>query len=156
MIGDTQPMPDITSSWLVYALLAAACAALVSVFGKIGMRGVNSDLATAVRSVVQASFVVTFAAAVGSFGHLGRHLGTLHRRAIGAIILSGVAGGLSWIFGFRAIQLVGVAKVAPIDKLSMPLAVILAVIFLGERPSGINWAGIALIAVGVYLAAYRG
>jgi transporter family protein len=67
-----------------------------------------------------------------------------------------VAGGLSWIFGFRAIQLAGVAKVAPIDKLSMPLAVILAVLFLGERPSATNWAGIALIAIGVYLAAHRG
>jgi transporter family protein len=145
-------MPDASSSWLIYALLAAACAALVSFFGKIGMRGVNSDLATAVRSIVQASFVVIFAATIGSM----RHIGTLHRWAIGAIILSGVAGGLSWIFGFRAIQLVGVAKVAPIDKLSMPLAVILAVIFLGERPSGVNWAGIGLIVVGVYLAAYRG
>jgi transporter family protein len=72
-----------------------------------------------------------------------------------SIVLAGVAGGLAWIFGFRAIQLAGVSKVAPIDKLSMPLAVILAVIFLGERPSAINWAGIALIAVGVYLAAHR-
>jgi transporter family protein len=145
-------MPDTNSSWLLYAFLAAACAALVSVFGKIGMKNVNSDMATAVRSVVQASFVLLFAISIGSM----KHLSTLHRWAIGAIILSGVAGGLSWIFGFRAIQLAGVAKVAPIDKLSMPLAVILAVIFLNERPSGTNWAGIALIAVGVYLAAHRG
>jgi bacterial/archaeal transporter family protein len=145
-------MPDTISTWLLYALLAAGCAALVSIFGKIGMKGINSDLATAVRSVVQASFVVLFATALGSM----RHLNTLHRWAIGAIVLSGVAGGLSWIFGFRAIQLAGVSKVAPIDKLSMPLAVVLAVIFLKERPSGVNWAGIALIAGGVYLAAYRG
>jgi bacterial/archaeal transporter family protein len=145
-------MPDTNSSWLVYAFLAAGCAALVSVFGKIGMKDVNSDLATAVRSVVQATFVVLFATAIGSM----RHLGALHRWAIGAIILSGVAGGLSWIFGFRAIQLAGVSKVAPIDKLSMPLAVILAVIFLKERPSAVNWSGIALIAVGVYLAAHKG
>jgi transporter family protein len=145
-------MPDSNSTWLLYAFLAAACAALVSIFGKIGMKGINSDLATAVRSVVQALFVVSFATAIGSM----RHLGTLHRWAIAAIICSGVAGGLSWIFGFRAIQLAGVAKVAPIDKLSMPLAVILAVIFLKERPSATNWAGIALIAVGVYLAAHRG
>jgi bacterial/archaeal transporter family protein len=145
-------MPDTNSSWLLYAFLASACAALVSIFGKIGMKDVNPDMATAARSVVQAIFVVLFATSIGVM----RHLGTLHRWAIGAIILSGVAGGLSWIFGFRAIKLAGVAKVAPIDKLSMPLAVILAVIFLKERPSGINWAGIALIAVGVYLAAYRG
>jgi transporter family protein len=145
-------MADPSSSWLLYAFLAAACAALVSIFGKLGMKGVNSDMATAVRSVVQALFVVCFAISIGVM----RHIGTLQRWAILAIILSGVAGGLSWIFGFRAIQLAGVSKVAPIDKLSMPLAVILAVIFLGERPSAINWAGIALIAVGVYLAAHRG
>jgi transporter family protein len=145
-------MDNPSSSWLLYGLLAAVCAALVSIFGKIGMRGVNSDLATAVRSVVQALFVVSFAIALGTM----RHLNTLHRWAIAAIVLSGVAGGLSWIFGFRAIQLAGVSKVAPIDKLSMPLAVVLAVIFLRERPSAINWAGIVLIGAGVYLAAWRG
>ena len=145
-------MPDTNSNWLIYAFLAAACAALVSIFGKIGMKGINSDLATALRSVVQASFVVLFASSIGVM----RHLGTLHRWAVGAIVLSGVAGGLSWIFGFRAIQLAGVSKVAPIDKLSMPLAVVLAVIFLKERPSAVNWSGIALIAVGVYLAAHKG
>jgi transporter family protein len=152
MIGHNALMAYGNGSWLLYAFLAAGCAALVSIFGKIGMKGINSDLATAVRSVVQATFVVLFAASIGSI----RHLNTLHRWAIAAIILSGIAGGLSWIFGFRAIQLAGVAKVAPIDKLSMPLAVILAVIFLKERPSMINWSGIALIAVGVYLAAHRG
>ncbi|MBV8781607.1 MAG: EamA family transporter [Phycisphaerae bacterium] len=139
------------SMWLMYAVLAAVCAALVSIFGKVGMKDVNSDMATAVRSVVQAGFVVIFAMSIGA----ARHLGSLHRWAVASIICAGVAGGLSWIFGFRAIQLAGVAKVAPIDKLSMPLAVVLAVILLGERPSGINWAGIGLILVGVYLTTLK-
>ena len=145
-------MPDTSSPWLVYAILAAVCAALVSIFGKLGMKGVNSDMATAVRSAVQATFVVAFAASLGRF----KEIGSLHRWAIASIVLCGIAGGLSWIFGFRAIQLAGVARVAPIDKLSMPIAVILAVVFLQERPSGVNWAGIGLIVAGVYLAAHKG
>jgi transporter family protein len=78
---------------------------------------------------------------------------SLHPRALGMIALSGIAGAVSWLFYFKAIQVGTVAQVAPIDKLSMPLAIILAVFLLGERPSGINWVGIALIAAGAYLAA---
>jgi transporter family protein len=70
-----------------------------------------------------------------------------------AIILSGVAGAVSWLFYFRAIQLGRVSQVAPIDKLSMPFAVVLAVILLGDRPTLVNWLGIALIGAGAYLAA---
>ena len=67
-------------------------------------------------------------------------------------VLTGVCGGLSWIFVFRAIQLADVSKVAPIDKLSMPLAIVLAVVILGERPTTVNWLGVALIVAGAYLA----
>jgi transporter family protein len=135
--------------WLVYALLAAVCAACVSIFGKVGMKHLNSDLATAVRSVVQALFVVGFAASLG----LWKHLGQFDRRAGVAVVLAGVAGGLSWIFMFRALQLAEVSKVGPIDKLSMPIGILLAVLFLKERPAPINWAGVALILVGAYLVA---
>src|SRR5438132_9060368 len=119
--------------WLHYAILAAACAASINIFGKIGMLGLDSDLATAVRSVVQAAFVVAFAAVIGSFSKLA----SLNNRplAITMIVLSGVAGGLSWIFAFRALKLADASQVAPIDKLSMPLSVILAVIILHERPT---------------------
>ncbi|MBC8104948.1 MAG: EamA family transporter, partial [Anaerolineae bacterium] len=79
----------------------------------------------------------------------------LHGKAITFIVLSGVAGGLSWIFMFRALQKADVSQVGPIDKLSMPLAIGLAVVLLHERPTGVNWIGIAMIVAGVYLAAHR-
>jgi transporter family protein len=100
---------------------------------------------------VQALFVVGFAAVVGVL----RNFGQLHGKAIVSIVLTGVCGGLSWIFVFRAIQLADVSKVAPIDKLSMPLGIVLAVVFLQERPSAINWLGIVLITGGAYLATLK-
>jgi transporter family protein len=78
---------------------------------------------------------------------------TLHTTAVTMIVLSGIAGAASWLFGFLAYDKIGVSKTSPIDKLSVPLAVILAVIFLGEKPSRVNWIGVALIACGAYLAA---
>jgi transporter family protein len=138
--------------WLHYALLAAICAASINLFGKIGMKEIDPDLSTAVRSIVQAGFVVAFAAAVGSWSKLSDL--TTRPVAIAMVILSGVAGGLSWIFGFRALKLATVSQVAPIDKLSMPLGILLAVLILRERPTLINWAGILLIAGGAYLATW--
>jgi transporter family protein len=137
-----------TQPWFLYALAAAICAALINVLAKIGMKDVDKDFATAVRSVVQALFVVGFAAFAGVL----RNFGQLHGKAVASIVMTGVCGGLSWIFVFRAIQLADVAKVAPIDKLSMPLGILLAVLILGERPTWINWGGIALITAGAYLA----
>lgn len=136
-------------TWLIYAVLAAVCAAMVSIFGKWGMSGIDADLATGVRSVVQAAFVVGFAVLVGAAAKVH----SLTARPMLAIVLSGVAGGLSWIFAFRALQLADVSRVGPIDKLSMPIAVVLAFLLLRERPSTVNWMGIALIVVGVYLTA---
>jgi transporter family protein len=133
---------------MTYAVLAAVAAAFVGILGKAGMKGVNSDLATALRSIAQAAAVVIFV----TLARLWSKLNTVHATGAAMILLSGVAGAASWIFGFRAIQLVGVAKTSPIDKLSVPLAVVLAVVLLGERPSRINWIGIALIVVGAYLA----
>jgi transporter family protein len=137
--------------WLHFALLAAACAASINIFGKIGLKDVDSDLATAVRSVVQAAFVAAFVAVLGKWGHIRQLTG--RPLAVGMVLCAGVAGGLSWIFGFRALQLAGATKVAPIDKLSMPLGVLLAVLILRERPTLTNWAGIAMIVAGAYLAA---
>ena len=71
------------------------------------------------------------------------------------VVASGIAGGLSWIFAFRAIQIADVSKVAPIDKLSLPLGILFAVAILGERPTLVNWIGIALVVVGAYLATLR-
>jgi transporter family protein len=78
------------------------------------------------------------------------------RWAMGLVALSGVAAGMSWLFGYKALQLSKVAKTAPLDKLSMPLAVVLAMIFLQERPTGMNWLGIALMVVGAFFVAQSG
>ena len=144
-------MPE-TNTWLWYAIASAVCAAMINVLAKFGMKDVDKDFATAIRSVVQALFVVGFAATVGVI----KNFGQLHGKAVASIVLTGVCGGLSWIFVFRAIQLADVSKVSPIDKLSMPLGIILAVILLSERPSAINWIGIVLMTGGAYLAAMKG
>jgi transporter family protein len=139
--------------WLHFAILAAVCAAAINIFGKIGMAGVDADLSTAVRSVVQAAFVVGFVTVLGTWNKLKDLTGK--PLAISMIIASGIAGGLSWIFAFRALKLAHVSQVAPIDKLSMPLGILLAVIILGDRPSLTNWIGIFMIAGGAYLATFK-
>lgn len=135
--------------WLLYAFLSALAASLVGIFGKVGMKQVDSSLATAVRSVVMTVFLIAVCSVMG----LWSKLGTIGGRAVGMIVLSGVAGAVSWLFYFKAIQLGTVSQIAPIDKLSMPLAVVLAVLLLGERPTAMNWLGVALIAIGAYFAA---
>jgi transporter family protein len=135
--------------WLLYAVLAAVSAAIVGIFAKIGMKEVNPILATSLRSVVMMLFMVT----VCSIRQRWTNLSQIHTTAIIMIVLSGIAGATSWLFGFEALNLARVSQVAPIDKLSVPLAAILAVIFLRERPSGVNWIGIVLIAIGAYLTA---
>ena len=133
------------------ALLAAVTASLVGIFAKIGMKDVPVLLATALRSVIMMVICVMVAGAYGM--HTKIH--TLHRSAVTMIVLAGVAGAMSWMFGFLAYDLIGISKAYPIDKLSVPLAVVLAVIFLGERPNWINWIGIALICIGAFFAAYK-
>src|SRR5262249_51866437 len=127
--------------WILYALLAAVTAALVSIFGKIGMEGINSDLATTVRGVAQALLLVLFATALG----LWKNIHTIHGKAWGMIVLAGAAGAASWLFMFKALELAPASRVAPLDKLSVPFAVVLAFIFLKERPLPINWTGVGLI-----------
>jgi len=140
--------PGVIPLWLVCALASAASASLVGIFGKIGMAEVDSNLATTIRSVVMSVFLIGFCTALGAWSKVP----SLHGRAVTMIVLSGLAGAVSWLFYFKAIQLGQVAQVAPIDKLSMPLAVILAVVILRERFSDVNWVGVALIVVGGYLA----
>ena len=134
--------------WLIFAILSAVAAAFVGIFGKLGMEKIDSNLATVVRSIVMTLFLLVACTVLGVWTKLP----TLHGRAIWMIVLSGVAGAVSWLFYFRAIQLGHVSQVAPIDKLSMPFAVVLAVLILGDRPSGLNWLGVILIVAGGYLA----
>jgi bacterial/archaeal transporter family protein len=135
-------------AWLIYAFLSALSAAFVGIFGKMGMKGVDTNLATIVRSMFMTLFLVTFGLAM----RVSFKVHTIPGKAMLAIALSGVAGAVSWLFYFKALQVGKVVQVAPIDKLSMPLAIVLAVLILGERPTLINWLGIGLIAAGAYLA----
>ncbi|MFP1915446.1 EamA family transporter [Lonsdalea quercina] len=139
------------SSWLIYALLSALCAALVAIFGKVGLQQLDANTATAVRAVIMALFLVGVVVAQGKLGLIGSIL-TQHKAML-FIVLSGVAGAMSWLFYFMALKNGSVAQVAPIDKLSVVFAVILAVILLGEKISLLAGVGVALISAGALLIA---
>jgi transporter family protein len=114
--------------WWVYALLSALFAALTAILAKVGIRGVNTDLATAIRTVV--ILLVAWGLVFWRGGI--ESLPTLTRQNWIFLLLSGVATGLSWIFYFKALQLGKVSQVAPVDKLSVALAILFSVLFLGE------------------------
>ncbi|GKV90811.1 EamA family transporter [Pectobacterium carotovorum] len=139
------------SSWLIYALLSAVCAAMVAIFGKIGLQNLDANTATAIRAVIMALFLVGVVAAQGKLALVGEVIA--NKKALLFIVLSGVAGALSWLFYFVALKNGNVAQVAPIDKLSVVFAVVLAVILLGEKISLMAGAGVALISVGALLVA---
>jgi bacterial/archaeal transporter family protein len=140
--------------WLIYALLGAVAAAIISPLGKVGVKGLDSNVVTAVRSVFQALVVVLVVTALGLWGNLKQFSG----KSFAMAALAGLAGGVSWLCMFKALASPGgdVSKVGPIDKLSMPLSILLAVLFLRESPSWVNWAGIGMMVVGAYLVAHKG
>lgn len=137
--------------WLGYALLSALMAALVSVFGKIGLQGLDANTATVIRAVIMALFLVGVLLLQRNFGHIGEILG--NSKAMLFIVLSGVSGALSWLFYFVALKYGKVAQVASVDKFSVVLAAIIAVVFLGEALSWLSAAGVGLITVGIILVA---
>ncbi|MEI7342778.1 EamA family transporter [Pectobacterium brasiliense] len=139
------------SSWLIYALLSAVCAAMVAIFGKNGLQNLDANTATAIRAVIMALFLVGVVVAQGKLALVGEIVA--NKKALLFIVLSGVAGALSWLFYFVALKNGNVAQVAPIDKLSVVFAVVLAVILLGEKISLMAGAGVALISVGALLVA---
>lgn len=139
------------SLWLTYALLSAITAAFVAIFGKMGLQNLDANTATAVRAVIMALFLVGVVVVQGKFNLVGEILA--NKKAFAFIALSGVAGALSWLFYFLAIQNGNVSQVAPIDKLSVVFAVVLAVLILGETVSLVAAGGVALIAVGALMVA---
>ena len=139
------------SSWLIWALLSAAFAALTAIFAKVGVENINSDLATFIRTGVVIVTLGFLLLASGQF----RAAGPISPRTLLFLVLSGLGTGASWLCYFRALKLGEAAKVAPIDKLSVVLVALFGVVFLGERLSAPNWLGIALIAGGAVLVAYR-
>jgi transporter family protein len=139
------------SSWQAWAVLSAIFAALTAIFAKVGVENINSDFATFIRTIV---ILVTLAFILFATGQF-QAPGAISGRTYLFLLLSGLATGASWICYFRALKIGEAAKVAPIDKLSVVLVAIFGVVFLGERLSTPNWLGIALIAVGAVLVAYR-
>jgi transporter family protein len=138
-------------SWFVFALLSAVFAALVAIFGKVGLQGMDSTTATMVRSVVMALFLIGVVVALGKTGGIEKITGD--SEAMKWIVLSGVAGALSWLFYFLALQKGTVAQVVPVDRSSVAFALILAVLFLGEKVSLQSALGAALVVIGAILVA---
>jgi bacterial/archaeal transporter family protein len=138
--------------WLILALLSALTAALVAIFGKLGLKGVDTTLATAVRSVIMAVFLVSAAGALGKFQ--GFSLSTFDGKGWLYIILAGVAGALSWLFYFWALKLGPAGAVAAIDRLSIVFVVIVAALVLGEAFTKYTGAGALLVVAGALLIAF--
>lgn len=130
--------------WFVYALLAAVFAALTSILGKIGIQGVNSHLATAIRTIV----VVLMAWGMVFLTDAQGGIGAISRKSWIFLILSGLATGVSWLCYYRALQLGTVSKVAPVDKLSVVITLVLAFVFLQEKFTAKSLIGCLLIGAG--------
>jgi transporter family protein len=133
------------NNWFIWALLSAFFAALTAILAKVGVAEVNPNLATAIRTTVV--LVLTWALAFATSGKAD--WSALTHRAWIFLAASGLMTGLSWLCYFRALKLGDVSKVAPVDKLSAAIAIILAVIFLGERLKTQEAIGAALIVLGV-------
>jgi transporter family protein len=136
-------------SWQLWAILSAVFAALTAIFAKIGVQGINSDLATFIRTVVVLFSFLLLLLATGQLVPSGPISG----RTWTFLILSGLGTGASWLCYFRALKLGPASLVAPVDKLSVVLVAIFGVLVLGERPSPAGWLGIAMIGCGAALIA---
>jgi transporter family protein len=143
--------PNTFSSWQLWAVLSAVFAALTAIFAKVGVEGINSDLATLIRTVIVLITLSMILFATGQFSHPG----PVSARSWLFLLLSGLGTGASWLCYFRALKLGPATLVAPIDKLSVVLVALFGVAFLGERPSLNGWIGIALIASGAVLIAVK-
>ena len=139
------------SNWQFYALGSAVFAGLTAILAKIGVVGLPSNTATLIRTVVIMMFLVPLVMIrrewVNPFA--------LNARSLIFLVLSGIATGLSWICYFRALQIGPASVVAPVDKLSLLFAVVLAVIFLGERLSLYQWGGVIFMSLGALMIAFK-
>jgi transporter family protein len=139
------------SSWQFWAVMSAVFAALTAIFAKVGVENVNSDLATFIRTIVVIVTLGFLLAVTGEF----QAPGTISPRTYLFLLLSGLGTGASWLCYFRALKIGQAAQVAPIDKLSVVLVALFGAVFLGEKLTLPNWLGVALIAAGALLVAYR-
>jgi len=138
-------------NWTFWALLSAGFAALTAVFAKVGVGNIGSDFATFVRTLV----VVAALAAVLTMTGQWQPPASVSGRSLAFLALSGLATGVSWLCYFRALKLGDAARVAPVDKLSVVMVAVFGALFLGERLAAVNWLGVALIAAGAVLVAWK-
>ena len=143
--------PNISIMWLFYALLSALFAALTAIFAKIGVANINSNLATGIRTIV----ILIMIWSIILVKNQAKEIGSLSKQNIVFLILSGLATGLSWLFYFKALQIGEISQVAPVDKLSVAIAIILSVAFLGETINFKTALGAALIIGGTLLLAIK-
>jgi transporter family protein len=136
-------------SWIFWALLSAVFAAATALLAKVGVAGIDSNLATAIRTSV--ILIFTWAIAIGLEKH--NALTAISRRSWLFLVLSGVCTGLSWLCYFRALQLGPASSVAPVDKLSVVIVILGAALFLGERLTLMKAVGGSLIAIGAVVLA---
>jgi len=139
------------TSWFIWALLSAVFAAMTAIFAKIGLAGIDSDMATLVRVVIILGVLAVFVAVTGKWVDPL----SLAPKTWTFLTLSGLATGASWVCYFRALKVGEASKVAPVDKLSLVLVALFAVVFLGERPVAREWLGIALVGAGVLVLSLK-
>ncbi|UKB85796.1 EamA family transporter [Chryseobacterium sp. MEBOG06] len=137
--------------WWIYAILSAFFASLTAIFAKIGITGVNSNLATAIRSVI----ILLVAWGIVFARSEYRGIPALSKHNLMYIVISGITTGLSWIFYFKALQVGKVTQVAPVDKLSIALTIVLSVVFLGESLSLKTAIGALLIIIGTVVLIFE-
>ncbi len=137
--------------WIIYAFLSAVFAALVTIFGKIGLKDIDSTLATTIRSIIMAVFLILVSLSLVAAKKMDFNLASFSSKAWLFIILSGIAGALSWLFYFSAIKIGMVGPVAAIDRTSIIFIVILSALFLGEAFTWRIGLGAFLIALGAFL-----
>ena len=142
-------MPAGAAPWLIWALLSAGFAALTAIFAKIGVEGIDSDVATLFRTIVIAVVLAALLAATGKFAAVG----PVAPRTWAFLVLSGLATGASWLCYFRALKLGDAARVAPVDKLSVVIVAVFSVALLGEHLTARGWVGVALIGAGAVCVA---
>jgi bacterial/archaeal transporter family protein len=139
------------NSWIIWAMLSAFFAAMTAILAKVGVENVSSDFAMFFRTAI---VLLALLALLGATGQAALPQGASARTYL-FLTLSGLATGASWLCYFRALKVGSASQVAPIDKLSVVFVAVFATQFLGEKLSGANWLGVALIAVGAILVAFR-
>ncbi len=138
-------------TWQSWALLSAGFAALTAIFAKIGVAGINPDMATLIRTAIILGVLATLVGLTGQW----QAPSTISAHTWVFLVLSGLATGASWLCYFRALKIGDAARVAPVDKLSIVLVAVFGVLILGEKLSASNWLGVGLCTAGIVLVALK-